>query len=86
MHTKVYILLIIYIQLTDLVFSYKWTQDFTKFPKSWPLKNVDDGNFREIIDDPIAQPGANKTKVLRIIYPKGSCSSDCHPIEGLLLI
>ena len=78
------ILILIYLTLTVLSpsLSSRWAQDFNDFPNSWPIKNLDNGKFRQIINDPTSRPGTIKTKVLKIIYPKGSCSSDCHPIDG----
>ena len=79
---KAFMLIFIILNVYPSIFTYKWAQDFNNFPSSWTVENLDNGKFRQIINDPTSRPGTIKTKVLKIIYPKGSCSSDCHPIDG----
>ena len=67
--------LVIYINLTQAA---KWTGNFANFPGSWPLKNAGSNTNREVINDPTG----GTEKVLKVKYPKGSCSSACAPIVG----
>ncbi len=63
---------------SNLVRTAKWTGNFANFPNSWPIIRADKGIHREIIND----PAGGNVKVLKVKYPKGSCSSACHPITG----
>ena len=70
-----FILSAIKIQLFDAAL--KWTGTLDNFPSSWNVK-VGNANLLSIVNDPLD----TKTKVLKIVHPKDSCSSFCGLPNG----